>query len=701
VTLTGSASAGDDILVAKSGGATLTLLDTYMNATNVFDDVQIYNSDLPSFNGDDAIELYFNGSVAEVYGVVGTDGTGESWEYTDSYAWKEADGTWTNAAVNCTDNSYYMWDANCIYPHVANQQSTGTWASVTSYSHDMSGIGQAGVWFNDAEVDMQRKTQATGSGSDTALRYIDDGSQFYSNLQIQFNSKIDMTAMNTYTMDVYIDGASLTGTQNNQLALKLQDASEAQPWTNQNTVTVDITPDVWQTVTFEFNDDLSMARDDVDRIVVQFNNEGNNDTVTGYIKNVLGSYTEPVATQYTDVTFTVNTANITVGPNGMYLGGGIFASADAHAMTDADQDGTWEVTVTLLEGTSGNYIFLNSPNDGGDWGAKENLTDQECGDPANFWDRILAPVGADDYTLQHCFASCETDGTCPAPAPVPNVCAPVPTQAEADVISVFSDAYAVNVVNNTDPNWGQNTDASVIQIGPDSDCNTLQYLGLNYQGLEYDSSDVSTMDYVHLDYFTYDSTDIRFSLISPGAENPYDIGTELGITTGQWVSVDIPLTHFTAPDLANVFQFKTEGNGDVFLDNLYFWSIADTTAPVITLVGDNPLELNNGDTYTDPGATASDDVDGDLTSSIVVGGDTVDTLTDGSYTVTYDVSDTAGNSAVQVSRVVNVSTPGPSCDHTFVMTDSFGDGWNGASVEILVGGSVVATTNGPTSGNPP
>jgi hypothetical protein len=140
------------------------------------------------------------------------------------------------------------------------------------------------------------------------------------------------------------------------------------------------------------------------------------------------------------------------------------------------------------------------------------------------------------------------------------------------------------------------------------------------------------MDYVHLDYFTFDSTDIKFSLISPGAENAYNIGTELGITTGQWVSVDIPLSHFTVPDLTNVFQFKTEGNGDVFLDNLYFWSIADTTAPVITLVGDNPLELNNGDTYTDPGATASDDVDGDLTSSIVVGGDTVDTLTDGSYT---------------------------------------------------------------------
>jgi hypothetical protein len=43
----------------------------------------------------------------------------------------------------------------------------------------------------------------------------------------------------------------------------------------------------------------------------------------------------------TEVTFTVNTANITVGDNGMYLGGGIFNSAIAHEMSDDDADGTY------------------------------------------------------------------------------------------------------------------------------------------------------------------------------------------------------------------------------------------------------------------------------------------------------------------------------------------------------------------------
>ena len=80
----------------------------------------------------------------------------------------------------------------------------------------------------------------------------------------------------------------------------------------------------------------------------------------------------------------------------------------------------------------------------------------------------------------------------------------------------------------------------------------------------------------------------------------------------------------------------------------------DTVAPVITLLGDSPFNVNQGATYTDPGATASDDRDGELSAGIIVGGDTVDTDTVGAYTVTYDVSDAADNAAVTVTRIVRV-----------------------------------------------
>ncbi len=80
----------------------------------------------------------------------------------------------------------------------------------------------------------------------------------------------------------------------------------------------------------------------------------------------------------------------------------------------------------------------------------------------------------------------------------------------------------------------------------------------------------------------------------------------------------------------------------------------DTTAPEIILIGASPLEVEHGSTFTDPGATASDGVDGDLSASIVVGGDLVDTDTPGDYTITYDVSDAADNAADTVTRIVRV-----------------------------------------------
>lgn len=80
----------------------------------------------------------------------------------------------------------------------------------------------------------------------------------------------------------------------------------------------------------------------------------------------------------------------------------------------------------------------------------------------------------------------------------------------------------------------------------------------------------------------------------------------------------------------------------------------DTTPPEITLNGSANVELAVGDTYTEAGATATDDTDGDLTDEIIVGGDTVDTNATGTYTVTYNVTDAAGNAAPEKTRTVSV-----------------------------------------------
>ncbi|MFA7169668.1 MAG: immunoglobulin-like domain-containing protein [Candidatus Paceibacterota bacterium] len=79
----------------------------------------------------------------------------------------------------------------------------------------------------------------------------------------------------------------------------------------------------------------------------------------------------------------------------------------------------------------------------------------------------------------------------------------------------------------------------------------------------------------------------------------------------------------------------------------------DTTRPVITLLGENPIDVFVGEIYTDAGATANDDIDGNVTFQIETV-NSVDTSLVGVYAVTYDVSDLSGNEAEQVSRTVNV-----------------------------------------------
>jgi hypothetical protein len=76
--------------------------------------------------------------------------------------------------------------------------------------------------------------------------------------------------------------------------------------------------------------------------------------------------------------------------------------------------------------------------------------------------------------------------------------------------------------------------------------------------------------------------------------------------------------------------------------------------PVITLLGNSAMDITINSTFTDPGATATDDHDGNISGDIIVGGDNVNTAALGTYRITYDVSDEFGNNAQQVVRTVNV-----------------------------------------------
>ena len=101
------------------------------------------------------------------------------------------------------------------------------------------------------------------------------------------------------------------------------------------------------------------------------------------------------------------------------------------------------------------------------------------------------------------------------------------------------------------------------------------------------------------------------------------------------------------------------GNGNTASDE-YTLTI-DTTPPVITRNGDAALTIIVGDTYTDAGAVASDNIAGTITGSITTSftlDDTVVTSLNssqlGTYIITYNVSDAAGISAMAVTRMVTV-----------------------------------------------
>lgn len=85
---------------------------------------------------------------------------------------------------------------------------------------------------------------------------------------------------------------------------------------------------------------------------------------------------------------------------------------------------------------------------------------------------------------------------------------------------------------------------------------------------------------------------------------------------------------------------------------------SDTTAPVITILGNQTLTMEVGSAYADAGATATDDVSGDLSSELIISSTVRSTLL-GSYTVTYSVTDDAGNEASEIRTVNVIDTVSP------------------------------------------
>ncbi|MEO0900784.1 MAG: immunoglobulin-like domain-containing protein [Bacteroidota bacterium] len=171
--------------------------------------------------------------------------------------------------------------------------------------------------------------------------------------------------------------------------------------------------------------------------------------------------------------------------------------------------------------------------------------------------------------------------------------------------------------------------------------------------------------------------------------DPFTSSTEtVDLTTEtQTFTLELSAAAFGGADSRVLFDMGA-AEGTVVLDNVSLVEGGsggvDTTPPVITLEGDSVVNLEVGDpAFVDPGATATDNVDGNITANIAVGGDTVDTNVAGTYIITYNVSDAAGNPATEVTRTVNVTVP--AVDSPFCETSAFNNGDTGNTAsEILL-----------------
>lgn len=91
---------------------------------------------------------------------------------------------------------------------------------------------------------------------------------------------------------------------------------------------------------------------------------------------------------------------------------------------------------------------------------------------------------------------------------------------------------------------------------------------------------------------------------------------------------------------------------------LIYSVVTATGYPEITIIGDNPISIDLHELYNDPGATAFDSVDGDLTG-YVIATTNINIHADGQYFVQYKVTNSNGETSTEQRSVIVGVIPDP------------------------------------------
>lgn len=315
-----SVSAGEHILVARD---TAAIHSYFGSCFDNFDHVLVANNSI-SQNGDDAIELFKNTNNIETFGDVNVDGTGQPWEYLDSWAWKD-----TLIPGDVSSSNLFTSGPNTTWTHVltAAQISDGVSSqAVQTLTINVTSLPSGGANLRVA------KSTANGNNFNGPSQALTLGLNTFSVTAVSFDRYVKFQLSSGA---VGFDHLVLNGNRIHygNWGYGTPNCSDGSTSTQSSNCRYPICPSI-------------------------------------LIQNL-------------NITLKVNTANITVGPNGMYAGGGFLGGSDALQLTDADGDGTWEGVATLPLSAAGgpnHYAFFNSPNGSSDWGTKEDLSGLPCGD---------------------------------------------------------------------------------------------------------------------------------------------------------------------------------------------------------------------------------------------------------------------------------------------------------------------------------
>jgi beta-glucanase (GH16 family) len=164
-----------------------------------------------------------------------------------------------------------------------------------SLSDNFEGNGNITTWAGDGCAINTRFSNPFKNGqnnSDSVMSYADNGG-IYANVRFDASRNFILLENYTFTLKIYIPSNGLTGSQNNQISLKLQDGTLAEPWSTQSEIIKTVALNQWQTVSFNFKNDNYLnlnggslpptQRADFNRIVLQINGENNTDKVRAYI----------------------------------------------------------------------------------------------------------------------------------------------------------------------------------------------------------------------------------------------------------------------------------------------------------------------------------------------------------------------------------------------------------------------------------